>query len=433
MTSQPCGHVVANASVWSPDGKWIVYDVRSDPAGSAFDGTRIERVNVQTGAVEVLYRSSQGACCGVATYSPIGEEVLFILGPERPTSDWQYSPDHRQGVIVETGRPLAAKNLDARDLVPPFTPGALRGGSHVHVLSGDGQCVSFTYEDHVLARRDEKLGVDRSTANGDANQRNIGVAVRGMPVRPPLTHPRNCAGEFFSVLVTQTVRHPQFGSDEIDKAYEDAWVGTNGFLRADGTRQRRAIAFLGDAAAQDGRSITELYIVDLPDNLAVAGNSPLEGTSTTRPAPPRNTVQRRLTHTADRKYPGLNGPRHWPRSSPDGGRIAFLMRDLAGVVQLWTISPRGGQQRQVSRLPFNVSSAFSWHPDGNHVAYIADGSVFVTTVDSGASERLTARRANAASPRPEACVFSPDGQAIAYVRPVEQAGLTFNQIFVVDH
>ena len=45
-----------------------------------------------------------------------------------------------------------ARNLDARDLLPPFTPGALRGGTHVHQFSPDGHVVSSTYEDHVLVR-----------------------------------------------------------------------------------------------------------------------------------------------------------------------------------------------------------------------------------------------------------------------------------------
>ena len=57
ITSSPYGHILTNAAVWSPDGKWIVYDVRSDPSGSLFDGTRIERVNVETGEVQVLYEA----------------------------------------------------------------------------------------------------------------------------------------------------------------------------------------------------------------------------------------------------------------------------------------------------------------------------------------------------------------------------------------
>jgi hypothetical protein len=150
LTSDPHGHMLTNVNVWSPDGQWIAYDVRSDPAGSSFDGERIERVNVRTRETQVLYESKNGAHCGVVTCNPVRDEFVFIRGPEHPTPDWSYAANRRQGVIVDTAKPGVARNLDARDLVPPFTPGALRGGTHVHVFSPDGQWVSFTYEDQIL-------------------------------------------------------------------------------------------------------------------------------------------------------------------------------------------------------------------------------------------------------------------------------------------
>ncbi|MDB5304285.1 MAG: yidR, partial [Phycisphaerales bacterium] len=121
LTSSPHGHLLTNIGVWSPDGNWIVYDVRSDAAGSVFDGRRIEKVNVQTGEVVVLYESRHGAHCGVATYSPVEDKVAFIHGPEHPTPDWQYGPSRRRGVMVDGTRPGVAVNLDACDLAPPFT------------------------------------------------------------------------------------------------------------------------------------------------------------------------------------------------------------------------------------------------------------------------------------------------------------------------
>ena len=159
---------------------------------------------------------------------------------------------------------------------------------------------------------------------------------------------------------------------------------------------------------------------------------PIEGTATTRPAPPRGTLQRRLTFTADRKYPGIQGVRHWLRSSPDGSRIAFLMRDDSGVVQIWTISPNGGQPCQLTANSFDIASVFSWSPTGDLVAYIADNSVFTTNAASGETLRRTDRTDDATAPRPEACVFSPDGSRIAYVRRVTAEGVAFNQIFIAD-
>lgn len=427
LTFNPCGHILTNIGVWSPDSKWIVYDVRSDREGSVFDGTRVEKVQIETREVVVLYESGREAKCGVATWSPVENKVVFILGPENPTADWQYAPNHRQGVVVDASTPGKEDLLDACDITPPFTPGALRGGSHVHVFSGDGRWVSFTYQDHVLARFKEE------TATQQIDLRNVGVSVTGRSVHVPKGHPRNHDGTSFTVLVTRTSAHPAPGSDEISKAFEDAWVGSNGYRRSDGGCQKRALAFQGHVLMRDGRTVAEAFIVDIPEDVTRAGDGPLEGTETLRPFPPAGTVQRRLTYTTDRKYPGLQGPRHWLRSSPDGSRIAMLMKDDAGIVQLWTISPQGGTPRQVTQNPWSVASAFSWSPDGKLVAHVMDNSVFVTEIDTGRSTRLTDRCADSRAPRPEACVFSPDGSMIAYVRTMATpAGESHNQIFIVS-
>jgi WD40 repeat protein len=427
ITDRPVGHILTNTNVWSPDGKWIVYDTRSDTAGEKFGGNTIEVVNVENREVREVFRARNGAHCGVATFSPKDNRVIFILGPEHPTDDWKYCAWHRQGMLVDVDHPDVARELDACDLTPPFTVGALRGGTHVHVFDGDGSWVSFTYEDHLLATLDS----DSSSQPHESNQRNVGVSVPGVPVSVSRDHPRNHDGTAFSVLVTRTVDSPPPGSDEISKAFEDAWIGTNGYMRTDGTRQRHAIAFQGNVVAANGKTIAEVFVVDIPENIAQTRDDAITGTATTRPAPPHGVIQRRLTFTADRAHPGIQGPRHWLRSSPDGSRIAFLMRDDTGIVQLWTISPNGGQPRQITHNPFDIRSAFSWSPDGKWIAYIADNSVFVGDTATGDATRLTPRSNDSTAPRPEACVFSPDGNRIAYVRTVARDGKTLNQIFVV--
>lgn len=430
VTTAPHGHVLTNAAVWSPDSRRVVYDVRSDPAGAAFDGTRIESVDVYTGEVRTLYESRRGACCGVATYSPVEDKVVFILGPEGPTPDWSYAANRRRGVVVDEGRPGVAVGLDARDLVEPYTPGALRGGTHVHVFGGDGRWVSFTYQDHVLERFGSRQTPGPS--GNDVDLRNVGVSVLGAgPVRVPRAHPRNHDGAAFSVLVTRTTADPAPGSDEVRRAFEDAWVGTRGYVRPDGSRQARALAFQGEVVTAAGEAISEVFVVDVPDDVAIpADDGPLQGTATRRPRPPRGTAQRRLTFTAGRKYPGIQGPRHWLRSSPDGSRIGFLMRDESGVVQLWTASPNGGPPAQVTRNPRDVASAFTWSPDGRAVAFVMDNGVWVTDVATGEGARVTARTSDEAAPRPEACVFSPDGWKIAYVRREPTEGVVVNQVVV---
>ncbi len=382
-------------------------------------------VNVRTREVRLLYESRNGAYCGVVTWHPAEPKVAFLLGPEHPTADWQYGPARRQGVIVDARKPGVAVNLDARNLVSPFTPGALRGGSHVHVWSPDGRLVSFTYEDHVLSL----LG---ASAIHDGNQRNVGVSVVGRPVCVPKTHPRNHDGEAFSVLVTRTTADPRPGSDDIAKAFEEAWVGTHGYLRPDGTRQRYALAFQGHVRTPSGDTISEVFIADLPDDLTTPGDGPLEGTATRRPAPPKGTTQRRLTFTAHDRYPGLQGPRHWLRSPPDGSRIGFLKKDDAGVVQFWTVSPNGGPPTQVTHNPHPVASAFTWHPDGRRVAFVVDNSVCTTDITTGETTRLTPRSDGATAPRPEACAVSPDGSRVAFVRRLPTGSGAANQVCVLE-
>lgn len=422
------GRILTNTGVWSPDSKWIVYDTRSDAVGDHFDGDTIEMVNVQTGKVREIYRAKNGAHCGVVTFHPRENKVVFILGPEHPSADWSYAAFHRQGVIVtldEKFYPVSTANLDARDLTPSFTAGALRGGSHVHVWDAAGDWVSFTYEDHVLAQFKE------ASPDHDINLRNVGVSIP-TPVKVKHDHPRNHDGEYFTVLVTRTTAQPTPGSDEIKKAFEESWIGNNGYVRADGTRQRRALAFQGHVPGRSGETVSEVFIVDLPDDLTRAGDGPLGGTETRMPFPPKGCAQRRLTFTTDKKFPGLQGPRHWLRSSPDGLRIAFLMKDEVGVVQLWTVSPNGGAPKQVTRNSSSISSAFTWRPDGNYVAHAMDKSICLTEVASGITHRLTSRADDARGPRSEACVFSPDGKKLAYLRRLEESGQTSNQIFIVS-
>jgi len=415
ITHAAHGHILTNTGVWSPDGQWIVYDVRSDESGSLFDGKRIEAVHVQTSQVKLLYKSTQGACCGVATWQPRGTKIAFMLGPESPTADWQYGPSHRQGMIVDFTNPGVALNLDACDLTPPFTPGALRGGTHLHVWDASGDWLSFTYNDALV----------------EPEVRDVGVAIPAQRMHVSKSHPHNHDGNFFCALVSRTTTAPKHGSDEICRAFEEAWIGANGYVRRDGTRQPRALAFQGNVAATNGATISEVFVADLPEDLTQSGDGPPAGTSENRPCPPKGVTQRRLTFTSGRKFPGIQGPRHWLRSSPDGSRIGFLMKDDAGVVQLWTISPNGGTPAPLTHNAHDIASAFTWSPDGGNIAHVMDNSVCVTDASTGETSRVTPRCEDARAPRPEACVYSPDGHKIAFVRRRKANEGEANQICVV--
>jgi hypothetical protein len=422
------GHLLTNHAVWSPESRWIVYDTRSTPDGSLFDGTTIEQVAIDTGEVRRIFKSTDGAHCGVATYHPNDAMVVFILGPKHPTDSWSYGPSRRQGVLARTDQPDGSIYLDARDLTPPFTGGALRGGTHVHQFDPTGQLVSSTYEDQWL-----EWAAEKPPAAGAVPHRNLrGIAVTwlGQPVTVSDDHPRNHDAIGFSVLVTQLFDRPEPGSDQISRAVEEGWIGQAGYQRTDGSWQRHALAFQGEVTLEDGRRIYEVFVADLPEDLqllTVPGDAPLPGTLTDRPAPPAAVAQRRVTFTHNRPHPGLSAPRHWLRSTPDGSHILFLAADEQGQAQLHAVSPEGGDIRQITRDPWGVSSAFSISPDGGHAAYIADGSVMLVELSSGQSQRLTERLPADESPRPEACVISPDGRWIAFMRTIDG----WNQIFVV--
>lgn len=420
LTDSFDNHVLTNVNIWSRDGRWIYYDVRS--TDHHFDGDRIERVNAQTGEVQIIFTANDDAKVGVVTASPTDDRIAFIHGPQRPTADWRYSACHRRGILMTPGQPASAVNLDARDLVSPYTPGALRGGSHVHVFSPDGRSLSYTYEDHVLEVADD----DRC----ERNQRNVGVSIPIERVVAPKTHPRNHDGTYFSFLATRTHDRPEPGSDQISRAYEDAWLPSS-YRANKPSRSPGSFAFVGDVTSSKGQVVPELFLCSLPDDCRVAGEGPLEGTATTRPRPPRGTVQRRLTRTTDRPFPGLAcDVRHWPRSSTDGRWIAFLMRDVAGVVQIWLISPDGASLRQLTDGEVGVASSFTYRVDGRAIACLIGRTICEVDADTGRVTPFTDADSEL-SPLPTAVVYSPDGSYIAYSRQIKMHAKRPAQIHIV--
>ena len=370
LTHGPGGRILTNCNVWSPDGQWVVYDTRSDPAGDRFEGSRIEMVNTFSSEVRVLYESRNGAHCGAATWHPSEPKIVFILGPEFPTADWSYGPSHRQGVIVDVRNPGIAVPMDACDLVPPFTPGALSGGTHLHVWHPLGDWISFTYEDALV-----NAG------------RCIGVSIPDRPVIVLKSHPRNHDGSHFSVLVTVT-------GEGLLRACEEAWVGSS-----------RSLAFQGEIEP----GYREVFIAEVPDDPVTYA-----------------TAIRRLTDTTAHRYPGIGGPRHWLHSSPNGSQIGFLKRDDAGIAQFWTVSPLSGEPKQITQGQHPVASAFTWHPDGKHVAFVLNNTVCLCDVETGEEKDLTDPQDDPI--RPEACVVSPNGNRVAFVR--QRGGA--NQICVFE-
>jgi dipeptidyl aminopeptidase/acylaminoacyl peptidase len=137
-----------------------------------------------------------------------------------------------------------------------------------------------------------------------------------------------------------------------------------------------------------------------------------------------------------------------PRFSPDGRYLSFLSARPAGSsTQLWLLDRRGGEPRQLTHVPGEITG-YAWSRDGEHVVlvvraagdagakadarppkplvidsllfkqdrqgYLTEASrthLYLLEVGSGACQVLTTDRASSDS----LPAFSPDGRQIAYV------------------
>lgn len=432
LTFAPCNHNLDNNDNFSPDDLWLAFDPREDDTAIAGNGV-IARVALATGEIQELYREPRGQRwgpgVGAANVNPVDGSVAFIRGLSNSTTERPYAMWRRVGAYVRVETPGKIGFLDARDVIAPFTPGALRGGTHRHEWSADGLWIGFTYNDAILAAREESTGEK-------VNLRTIGVATRldrGVVHVPP--GPENNDGEMFAAIVVRVEPTPRPGSDEINRAFEDAWVGRGGYRRADGSWQSHARAFLGNVRTSEGRELTEVFIVDIPERIDLPGaTGPLEGSATLMPQPPRGAVQRRLTFTANRKFPGVVlEPRHWLRSSPDGTRIVFLAKDEAGVVQAYFVATEGGPVTQITQGQNPVQSCVRWSPDGASIVYVSGRSVMVCDAKLNSKTFGVARALTQSTEQlPENVIWSHDGRTIAYNRRVLTAGLWRQQIFLVQ-
>lgn len=420
LTQNNSGHCINSTQCFSPDGQWIVYDARNKDAQLAANG-EIRMVNVHTQEDVLLYQTSHqtiyGPGVGAATFSPDGKKVLFLGGIQNADEARPYSFTRRTGIAVAVAHPQEPAWMDARDIVSPFTPGALRGGTHAHTWSGDGEWVSCTYNDHILSEQ-------AKTDNSIIDTRTVAVMFP-RPVRvKDADGCENKNGEMYAVLVSRVVRQPTPGSDEISRAFDECWIGENGYLKPDGIRQCRAIAFQGELIDAAGNKKTEIFVADIPDPLLIDYNdAAYAGTVKLLPSVPASIRQRRISFT---EKGVVASPRHWLRSTPDGALIGFLAADTAGTVQLWGISPNGGEPLQLTRLQQSVEGPFNFSPDGKWAAYAAGGEVQVTRLADGETRQLTIT-GERCSPVTGAVNWSPTGDMLCYNRYVDG----FLQIFLL--
>ena len=421
LTFDRSGHFLNHRQSISPDNNWAVFDSRNNDDGIGAT-ERIAMVNLDTREIKKLYETKEqtpyGPGVGAATFSPTENKVIFIHGIKNSNKDNPYSFTRRTGVSVSLDNVLHPIFMDGRDITAPFTKGALRGGTHAHSWSGDGQMISFTYNDAII----EKLSLTNSNFR---DLRTVGIMFPKKVFVNDSNNSENNNGEMFSVIISKVNKAPQFGSNEIDKAFDECWIGVDGYIKENGERQKKAIAFQGNVKNDKGETITEIFIVDLPNDLTKEKSGyPLEGTTNSSPSVPFGVSQRRITFS----NAGVVGTRHWLSSNPDGNMISFLSKDKNEIINIFTVSPTGGEIKQMTFHSFDVTSGANFSPDGKYIAYAANQAVFLTEIETNKSFQIS-NKATFKNDFIGNINWSKNGDFLIYNKPVYIANQSFLQIF----
>ena len=452
LTKGKHGHTLNATQIFSPDGKWLVFDTRNDDTHISRTGS-ICKLNIATKEIVELYKtknqSIHGPGVGAAAWNPVNDSIIFIHGLLNCDKEKPYSFTRRFGAII-SGSHEAGENAkigvrqqcyhaEGRSIQEPFTKGALRGGTHAHTWSTDGKWISFTYNDYLMEC------LEKNPLSERKDLRTIGVMTMIENIledHEADENAENFRGTYFAVITAQVTENPKFGSDEIERAFDECWLGKNGYTKDDSTvhnasQQIRAIAFQGNVRSADGTLVTEVFIADIPNDItqSLAGK-PLEGTLDTRPNMPAGLVQRRITFTTERKHPGLQGPRFRLRSSADGSLIYFLMKDDNGIAQIYSVSSAENTKntitnqslKQITDFKYSVQSQFNLSPDDKYISVVSNNQIYLVRTQDGSTTSIGERYSEREAPI-NGVHWSPDGKSLIYNRYVFIKDDYYIQIF----
>ncbi|MCR6720055.1 MAG: hypothetical protein NVV59_07075 [Chitinophagaceae bacterium] len=258
--------------------------------------------------------------------------------------------------------------------------------------------------------------------------RTVGVMFPGEVKVPGTDSVENKSGTMYSVLLVPVVKEPKPGTNEVSKAFDECWIGSDGYLKADGTRQHKAIAWQGHVVNDNGQTITDIFVSDIPDDLPEwVQQNPASAGATKLPEAPPVIQHRRISFMQD----GVSAtPRHWLRSTPDGSLIGFFREDKNKIVQLWVISPNGGEPRQLSHLPSSASGPFNFSYDGKYASMLADERVWIVDIANGNTFPVTENKGVGYEPN-GAVIWSPRNE-VFFNRVIKGRKGTFRQICTVS-
>jgi hypothetical protein len=482
LTNGKHGHTLNATQIFSPDGKWLVFDTRNDDTHISRTGS-ICKLNITTKEIIEIYKtknqSMHGPGVGAAAWNPVNDQIIFIHGLLNCNEEKPYGFTRRFGAIISGNHkdnentegvhqqcqdiiPQQCYHAEGRNIQEPFTKGALRGGTHAHTWSADGKWISFTYNDYLMEclektssseRKDLRtIGVMTMVENIHEDHEAGENAEIGVRQQCPA---ENFRGTYFAVVAAEITENPKFGSDEIERAFDECWLGKNIYTKDDstvqnGSQQTRAIAFQGNVRSKEGALVTEVFIADIPNDITQSLTAkPLEGTLDTRPNVPAELTQRRVTFTTERKHPGLQGPRFRLRSSADGSLIYFLMKDDNGIVQIYSVSSAENTKntivkqplKQITNFKYSIQSQFNLSPDDKYISVVSNNQIYlVSTQDETTAQRAASwsqdgsmtsigEKYNEREAPINGIHWSPDGKSLIYNRYVFIEDDYYIQIF----
>lgn len=400
LTSAPSGHTLNRRQVITADGAFAAYDNRNDDS-QIISATRIGLIDIDSGETRDVYSvespNAFGPGVGAVACHPNESRMIFIHGLRNCDSSRPYGVSRRFGAILEWDSARVDSNVassvataETRCFAGPWCPGMLRGGTHAHSWSGDGMCLSFTYNDALAAFFTMEDPSFRDL-------RTVGVMIPGEAPAVGMESDEEFNGRYFSVIVAAVTDTPTPGSDEIEVANEECWIGKGGYQRADGTIQEYAIAYQGFVRDERNQAVPEVFVVDLPpwhllrEHLCNDAKTLGARGAIRRLPTPSSLKPRRLTFTTNRSFPGVQGPRNWLVSTNDGAKVLFPMRDRRGIAQIACVPTTGGDIHLVSDLEYPIEGQIALSKDGNAALVCSNGSVVKIDLNTGVASALTKR------------------------------------------
>jgi hypothetical protein len=365
-TSEACGHTLNHRQVFSPSGRDAYFDARNVDT-EIMKTDRVGRIDLGTGEIDWVYQVPNagpfGPGVGAVACHPQRDRCIFIHGLRNCDAVKPYGATRRFGAMLDPDVPSGSiRSAEARCMRQNPQCGSLRGGTHAHSWSADGRAISFTYNDAWVEER-------HHDGQGPPDLRTVGVMWTDRPVEVSEPDSENFSGDCYAMLVASVSHRAEPGTDAIEMAREECFLGSGS----------RGIAFLGRVRTVSGGTIDEVFVARWPESPALASGSSIPDADGRLETPAFVRIER-VTRSEGRKYPGVSGPRSWLVASPDGRRVVCPMKDDDGIVQVAAVDLESGQIEYLTHLATSLESPLALDRRGERISLMSEGRIGILDV-----------------------------------------------------